>query len=305
MALRALPLWSLPVRISGFSFVRNAIDLYYPVAESVRSALPMCDEFVIAAGDSSDDTTELLHRIGDPKLRIIETVWDQEQFVRGASNAVQTNIALAECSGDWAFYLQADEVVHEADLAPLVERLRAYTDDPRVDGLLFEYLHFYADYDHYQTSHNWYRREVRMVRNHRGIRSWKSAQGFRHRDGRKLRVVPAGARIFHYGWVRPPRRMTRKARALAEVHLCAAGARAYVPDLEAGYDFGCLRGRERFTGTHPRVMHERIAACDWQVLPTATRQKHDRAAIRALSWLENRVLGFRIAEHRNYVLLSP
>jgi glycosyltransferase involved in cell wall biosynthesis len=293
------------MRISGFSFVRNAIDLYYPVVESIRSALPICDEFVIAAGDSSDGTTALLRSIDDPKLRVIETVWDQSQFVRGASNAAQTNIALDACRGDWAFYLQADEVVHEDDLAPLVERLRAYRDDPRVDGLVFEYLHFYADYDHYQTSHNWYRREVRIVRNGRGIRSWKSAQGFRHRDGRKLRVVPAGARIFHYGWVRPPRRMTRKTRALAEVHLGPDGARAHVPDIDTGYDFGRLYGRVRFTGMHPRVMHERIAACDWHVLPTATRQRHDRPGVRALSWLENRVLGFRIGEHRNYVLLPP
>ena len=291
------------MRLSGFSFVRNAVDLYYPVVESIRSALPICDEFVVAAGDSTDGTTALLRGIGDPKLHIIETVWDREQFVRGASNAVQTNLALDACRGDWALYLQADEVLHEDDLAPLADRLRAYQDDPRVDGLVFEYLHFYADYDHYQTSHPWYRREVRIVRGGRGIRSWKSAQGFRHQDGRKLRVVPAGARIFHYGWVRPPRRMTRKARALAEVHLGAAGAQAYVPDLEAGYDFGQLHGRERFTGTHPAVMRVRIAACDWQVWPTATRRKHDRPAVRMLSWLENRVLGFRIAEHRNYVLL--
>jgi glycosyltransferase involved in cell wall biosynthesis len=291
------------VRLSGFSFVRNAVDLYYPVVESIRSALPICDEFVIAAGDSNDTTTELLRGIGDPKLRIIETTWDREQFVRGASNAVQTNLALAACSGDWALYLQADEVLHEDDVGPLAERLHAYRDDPRIDGLVFEYLHFYADYDHYQTSHNWYRREVRMVRNHRGIRSWKSAQGFRHADGRKLRVVPAGARIFHYGWVRPPLRMTRKARALAEVHLGTARARDHVPDLQAGYDFGRLHGRARFTGTHPAVMRERIAACDWRVLPTPTRQRHDRASVRLLSWLENRVLGFRIAEHRNYILL--
>jgi len=291
------------MRLSGFSFVRNAVDLYYPVLESIRSALPICDEFVVAAGDSTDGTTTLLHGLGDAKLKIIETVWDRDQFVRGASNAVQTNLALDACRGDWALYLQADEVLHEDDFEPLLERLHTYRDDPRVDGLLFDYLHFYADYDHYQTAHNWYRREVRVVRAGRGIRSWKSAQGFRHRDGRKLRVVPAGARIFHYGWVRPPRRMTRKTRALAEVHLGAAGARAYVPDIERDFDFGQLHGRERFTGTHPAVMRERIAAYDWQVVPTATRQKHDRLGVRALSWLENRVLGFRIAEHRNYVLL--
>lgn len=297
--------YSAPVRVSGFSFVRNAVDLYYPVVESIRSALPICDEFVMAAGDSSDGTTALLRAIDDPRLRVIETVWDQSQFVRGASNAVQTNIALDACGGDWCFYLQADEVVHEDDLEPLRERLRAYRDDPRVDGLLFEYLHFYADYDHVQRGHAWYRREVRVVRGRRGIRSWKSAQGFRRADGSKLRVVPAGARIFHYGWVRPPRRMTAKARALAEVHLGAAGARAHVPDVDQGYDFGQLHGRARFTGTHPAVMRERIAACDWRVEPTATRRKHDRLSQRALSFLENRVLGFRLAEHRNYVLIPP
>jgi glycosyltransferase involved in cell wall biosynthesis len=293
------------VRVSGFSFVRNAVDLYYPVVESIRSALPLCDEFVVAAGDSSDGTTDVLRSVDDPKLRLIETVWDQRQFVRGASNAVQTNIALDACDGDWCLYLQADEVLHEDDLAPLAARLRAYRDDPRVDGLVFEYLHFYADYDHVAVGHSWYRREVRVVRGGRGIRSWKSAQGFRRADGSKLRVVPAGARIFHYGWVRPPRRMTRKARALAEVHLGAEGAKGYVPDLDRGYDFGRLHGRERFTGTHPAVMRARIAACDWQVLPTETRRRHDQPLQRALSFVENRLLGFRLAEHRNYRLLPP
>ena len=257
------------MRISGFSFVRNAVDLYYPVVESIRSALPICDEFVVAAGDSTDGTTDAAALIGDPKLRIIETVWDEEQFVRGASNAAQTNLALAACRGDWCFYLQADEVVHEDDLGALATRLRAYGDDPRVDGLVFEYLHFYADYDHFQTAHNWYRREVRIVRGGRGIRSWKSAQGFRHADGGKLRVVPAGARIFHYGWVRPPLPHDRARRAPWPRSISAPRrARQYVPDIEAGYDFGQLHGRARFTGTHPAVMQARIAACDWQVLPT-------------------------------------
>ena len=293
------------MRVSGFSFVRNAVDLYYPVVESIRSALPLCDEFVIAAGDSTDGTTELLRDLREPTLRIIETVWDSSQFVRGASNAIQTNLALNACGGDWCFYLQADEVVHEEDLAALRERLLAYRDDPRVDGFVFEYLHFYADYDHVADAHAWYRREVRLVRGGRGMQSWKSAQGFRRADGSKLRVVPAGARIFHYGWVRPPRRMNRKARALAEVHLGADGARDYIPDVERGYDFGQLHGRSRFTGTHPAVMRARIAACDWQVLPTPTVRKHDRPAQRALSFVENHLLGFKLAEHRNYVLLPP
>jgi len=293
------------MRISGFSFVRNAIDLYYPVVESIRSVLPICDEFVIAAGDSTDGTTELLRSIDDPKIKIIETVWDKTMFVRGASNAQQSNIALAACTGDWAFYLQADEVVHEDDLQPLVRRMETYLHDPRVEGLLFEYLHFFADYDHYQAAHNWYRREVRIVRNRAGIRSWRSAQGFR-RDAKKIHVIPAGARIFHYGWVRPPRRMTKKSRALHTVHRGEADAAATYRDPEAEFNYGRLCGRRRYTGTHPAAMKARIAAWQWDVKPNpVSHHDHDRLSDRAPSWIENRLLGFRVGEHRNYILLPP
>lgn len=290
------------MKISGFTFVRNAIDLYYPVVESITSALPICDEFVVAAGDSTDGTTELLRTIKDPKLKIIETVWDRSQFVHGATNAQQTNIALDACTGDWAFYLQADEVVHEDDLPGLVDRMKACLDDRRVEGLLFDYLHFYGDYDHYQISHGWYRREVRIVRTGIGARSWKSAQGFR-RSGEKLHVAPAGGRIFHYGWVRPPRQMTRKTHAFNSLHVGPQAADALFPDLNHDFDLGRLHGLARFTGTHPAAMRARIAAKNWDVRPGTTRHRHDRLGMRLLTFLENRVLGFRLGEHRNYILL--
>jgi len=288
--------------ISGFTFVRNAIDLYYPVVESITSILPICDEFIVAAGDSTDGTTDLLRSIKDPKVKIIETVWDRSLFVGGATNAHQTNIALEACSGDWAFYLQADEVVHEDDLPLLLDRMRTYADDRQVEGLLFDYLHFFADYEHYQTAHNWYRREVRIIRTGCGIRSWHSAQGFR-RDGNKIRVVPSGGRIFHYGWVRPPSRMTRKTHAFTSLHRGPAEADERFPDRDSAFDFGRLHGRARFTGTHPAVMHARVAAKDWEVRPGKQVYRHDALPIRLLSFLENRVLGCRIGENRNFILL--
>jgi hypothetical protein len=290
------------MKISGFTFVRNAIDLYYPVVESITSILPICDEFIVAAGDSTDGTTALIRSIGDPKIKIIETIWDKT-LVSGVSNAQQTNIALDACTGAWAFYLQADEVVHEDDLPRIVDCLRACREEQRVEGLLFDYVHFYADYDHYQISHGWYRREVRIVRTGIGVRSWRSAQGFR-RGTQKLRVVRSGARIFHYGWVRPPRQMTRKAHAFATLHAGAAAADVQFGDLDREFDFGELHGRARFSGTHPAVMRARIAAKDWEVRPGRRRQRHDTLRIRLLSFIENRVLGFRLGEHRNYILLS-
>lgn len=291
------------MRVSGFTFVRNAIDLYYPVVESITSILPICDEFIVAAGDSTDGTTELLHGIKDPKLKIIETVWDKSLFVRGVTNAHQTNIALDACTGDWAFYVQADEVVHQDDLPVIAESMRMHLNDPRVEGLLFDYLHFFGDYDHYQTAHNWYRREVRIVRTGVGIRSWHSAQGFR-RNSQKIHVVRSGGRIFHYGWVRPPRRMTRKSHAFASLHVGPAVADTYYPDRDSEFDYGQLHGREHFTGTHPAVMRARIAAIDWTVRPGKSLHRHDKLPMRLLSFLENRILGgMRIGENRNYILV--
>lgn len=292
------------MKISGFSFVRNGIRLYYPVVEAIQSILPICDEFVIACGDSDDGTIERIRSIGSPKLRIMETVWDPRYFVRGAINAQQTNLALERCTGDWCFYLQADEVVHEQYLPGLVGKMRCYLDDPEVEGFLFDYKHFYADYDHYQEGRNWYRHEIRIIRNGIGIQSWQSAQSFR-KEGRKLRVVRADAEIYHYGWVRPPRQMTEKQIALASIHKDPEWVRKHYPEATAEYDFGKLKSRARFTGTHPRVMQERIAQMNWMVVPSrSSTQKHDRLSARMLSVLENHFFRTRFGEYRNYVLLD-
>jgi glycosyltransferase involved in cell wall biosynthesis len=291
------------MRISGFTFVRNAIDLYYPLVESITSILPICDELIVAAGDSTDGTTDLIRSINNPKIKIIETVWDPNRFVSGASNADQTNIALDACTGDWAFYLQADEVVHEKDLPVVVERMRECLGDRRVEGLLFDYKHFYGDYDHYQIAHGWYRREVRIVRTGIGVRSWHSAQGFRIGD-KKLHVKLANAEIYHYGWVRPPRRMTHKEIALLSVHVGEEKAREMRPEKDTEFNYGRLWGRARFTGTHPAVMAKRIAEKDWEVKPSRIpRSKQDQVGNAILSFVENRILGFRLGEHRNYLLL--
>lgn len=294
------------MKISGFSFVKNAVKLFYPIEEAIRSALPLVDEFVIACGDSDDGTTDLIRSIGDPKIKIIETTWDPKHFVKGAVNAVQTNIALDACTGDWCFYLQADEVLHEKYIPVLRETMEKYLDHPEVEGLLFDYVHFYGSFDLYQVAHNWYAHEVRIVRNGIGARSWESAQGFRI-DGRKLNVVPANAEIFHYGWVRPPVRMMKKQIALSSVHHDKGWVQDRYPDEEAAFDFGSLKTCRRFTGTHPAVMKDRIAATNWHVKPGKPNKKdhkHDRLWVRILTVLENAILRRKIGEYRNYVLID-
>lgn len=290
--------------ISGFSFVRDAIRLDYPIVESITSILPICDEFWVAVGKSTDGTLEAIQAIGEEKIKVVETVWDPKYFVHGAINAQQTNIALARCTGDWCFYLQADEVVHEDDLPTIREAMERHLHHPQVEGLLFDYLHFWGSYETYQKSHGWYRHEVRVIRNGLGITSWKSAQGFR-RNGRKLRVVHSGATIWHYGWVRHPQLMKRKQVALDSLHHDAQWVNRHHPDKEAPFQYGSLKHLARFTGTHPRVMHRRIAEKNWQVQENLTvKHRHHRLGNRVLSFIENKILHRGIGEYRNYILIK-
>ncbi len=313
------------MKISGFSFVRNGVKLYYPVVQAVLSILPLCDEFVIAVGQGdADDTTRAdLAAIGDPKLRIIDTVWEEKHFHKGIVNSIQTDIAMQHCSGDWLFYVQADEVVHEDDLPKIRQRCEELQDRPEVEGLLFRYTHFWGDYDHYQPGHGWYPHEIRIVRNLPQIHSYQSAQSFRwfdHYDNprqeegtRKLRVASVDARIFHYGWVRPPRLMQNKNRALNTVHWGKARAKEHYDKLPPYFDYGPLDRLAVFQGTHPKVMRDMIAALDWKPLlqyhgtPNRHRErhKHERLRVRTLTWIERTFYGGRqLGTFHNYELLK-
>ena len=199
------------MKVSGFTFVRNAIRFDYPVVESIRSILPLVDEMIVAVGNSDDGTRELITSVDSPKIRIIDTVWDDTLREGGRVLAVETNKAFDAVSADsdWAIYLQADEVIHESFLPAIRAAMEQWLGNPGVEGLLFRYLHFYGSYDFTGDSADWYRREVRVIRNDRRIRSYRDAQGFR-KDGRKLNVKPVEAWIYHYGWVKPPESMQAK-----------------------------------------------------------------------------------------------
>src|SRR5256886_16437818 len=127
---------------------------------------------------------------------------------------------MAACRGEWGVYIQADEVLHETGAAALREKIRDWNGEVRVEGLLVDYHHFYGDFDTIATDRHWYRREVRAIRLNRGIRSYRDAQGFRvGREERRLRARVTGARMFHYGWARPPQSMRHKLVASQAVFL--------------------------------------------------------------------------------------
>ncbi|MFT6833562.1 MAG: hypothetical protein ACJAZN_003747, partial [Planctomycetota bacterium] len=314
------------MKISAFSFLRNGAKLHYPIVESIRSALPLVDEFVIALGNSDpeDDTRARIEAIGSPKIVLFDTVWDLEKYPRGMEHAHQTDLAKERCSGDWLLYLQGDEVLHEDDLETIRESAARWQDDERIEAMLFDYLHFWGDYDHVHDSHTWYKQEVRLIRNRPEIHSFKSAQSFRripNFDGvsyrekagtEKLMAVHSGARIFHYGWVRPPEAMQKK-RVYFEVNHQGERSAAQLESSEpTAFDYGPLTRVPRYQGTHPAVMDDRIAALDWQPQlrehPKAdeTRTLHDHEAFRdqAITFLERTLFGGRhLFASRNYKML--
>lgn len=254
------------MKVSGFSFIRNAITYDYPIVESLRSILPICDELVVAVGNSDDDTRALIQSIDSKKIKIIDTVWDDSLRTGGQVLALETDKALAaidpQC--DWAFYIQGDEVIHEQFLPAVMAAMKENLDSPEVDGLLFKYLHFYGSYDYVGIASSWYRHEIRVIRPGRGIYSYKDAQGFRKGDNQKLRVIPIDAWIYHYGWVKEPAAMQRKQETFHAlwhdnnwIEKNVLKADKY--DYQAGID-----ALSKFEGTHPAVMIDRIHRKNWQ-----------------------------------------
>jgi len=310
--------------ISGFTMVRNGAKLYYPIKQAIASILPICDEFVVALGDCDPDDTTLqeIESLGSDKIRIIHTIWDLEKFPRGMEHAHQTDIAREACKGDWLFYVQSDEVVHEEDLPRIRQRCEELLHDKSVEGILFKYRHFWGDYDHHITSHAWYANEIRIIRNDKDIHSWESAQSFRRipnfdgvsyrqREGtHKLKVARVNAYIYHYGWVRPPQYMQKKRRVFEGIHQGQARAEEMLSKESSDFDFGNMSHLSVYRQTHPAVMNERIRLFNWgdQLRQSGNASKfalhkHERLKYRILTFIEQTFLGGRqIMAFKNYIL---
>lgn len=253
------------MKVSGFTFIKNALQFDYPVVESIRSILPLCDEMVVAVGDSADNTRELIDAIGSDKIRIIDTLWDKTLRLGGAVLADETNKAFRAITGksDWCFYIQGDEVLHEQYHDTVRKGMLRWKDDPKVDGLLFRYKHFYGSFDYVATSSRWYRNEIRIIRHNQNIYSYRDAQGFRKEDDKKLQVKALDAYIYHYGWVRPPQTMMDKRRNFGHYWGGDRLTDEFAKLNSGEFDYSQIDALEKFTGTHPLVMQDRIKRMNW------------------------------------------
>ena len=294
------------MKISGFSYVRNGFDYGVPFLEAYQSILPVCDEFVVTVGEGNDGTKEAIQKLNDPKIRIIDTVWDMSLRANGKIFAQQTNMALDAITGDWAFHIQADEVIHENDIYKIKEAVERNDNDKRVEGFILPFIHFWGGYDHIRTSRRVHKNEVRLFRNGLGVRSYRDSLGFRkYRDfkayandtekGEKLRVKKIDAPIYHYTEVRGPGAKTKKAAAIGAFYEKNDGKP--VQKEEYGYD-----RLEKFTGTHPRLMSEKVKAQDWEYVFNPKKAVW-RTKDRIMQPIED-ILGFKIGEYKNYKLIK-
>jgi len=292
------------MKVAGFTFIRNAVKNDYSIVEAITSILPICDEFIVAVGKSEDSTLELIQSIKSPKIKIVETIWDDTQREGGKTFALETDKALVAVSKDvdWAFYIQGDECVHEKDLPIIQAEMQANLHDARVEGLLFHYTHFYGSYDYVAVSRRWYRREIRIVRPHIGVHSYRDAQGFRL-NGRKLHVKLIPATIHHYGWVKPPQGINNKVRNFNQFYQEERWMEQHMPE-NFEFDYNNADRLLPFTGSHPEVMKTRIKAQNWPMkLDAEAIRKKMTIRRKVLQWIED-ISGWRLGEYRNYKLLK-
>ena len=317
------------MKVSGFSFVKNADRFYIPVKESILSVLPLVDEFVIVVGDNDDGdkTLDIIKSIKDDKIKIYRSVWDTDAYTKNTILAQQTDLAKSYCEGDWLMYIQADEVIHQQDYEIIRKACSKYLNNHSVEGFTFDYIHFWGDYWHYNKNHVWYPTEIRIIRNDKSICSWRDAQSFRKylippktyhdyqgkKGTEKVKVIELPAKIYHYGHVRPPKVICQKFISFNTSYF----GRDKEEEIKQQYRihkhyYGDMRYTREFKGTSPESMKDWIAKFDWEdelvyhncLSENRVRHKHLRPRYKIISWIENHILGRQIFGFRNYKSLG-
>lgn len=300
------------MKVSGFTLIRNGVQFDYPFEESIRSLFPLVDEMVVNVGYGDDDTIDrigaLARELGSEKFVVFQSRWpldDPEKKRGGLILSEQTNLALERCNGDWCLYLQADEVLHEDDYGKIKHALRVAHEDPKIEGLLFDYIHLYGSFDVVQDTRSAYRREVRAIRKSSGARSVGDAQSFRKRDDGKLDVVRVGARVFHYGWVRTPEAMRAKTYFMDRLYHGDYEPSQETPHTGDNYRYKKFWGLKPYLGTHPTWMKERIRSRGWKwdLAHSKSVWSHKDIKKVILDTFE-KLTGLRLFEYRSYRLLE-
>jgi len=291
------------MKVSGFTIIRNGEKFDYPFIESIRSVLPLCDVMIVAVGNSDDNTLEMVKNIGSPKIKIIETVWDDNLREGGRVLALETDKAKAALPADtdWAIYIQGDEVLHENDYPAINKAMLDNLNNMRVDGLLFNHLNFYGSFDYIADSRKWSYKQIRIIRNNPAITSFRDAISFM-KNGKRLKVKMIEATVYHYGWVRKPNAMQQKMESFHKMwHNDEWMKQNFEPVNE--FDYSNIDSLSHFTGTHPTIMFERINKMNWEFSFDPTEGIKLTPRLRFLNWLEKKY-GIEIGKFRTYKVIN-
>lgn len=290
------------MKVAGFTFIRNAIKYDYPIVEAIRSILPLCDEVIVLVGQSEDDTRSLIASIGSDKIKIHDSLWDDSLRKGGEVLAVETNKAfkLISADVDWCFYIQGDEVFHQEGQSQVQQAMTQHLLDTRVEGLLFDYRHFYGSYDYVGDSRKWYPHEVRIIRNDPEIYSFRDAQGFQ-KNGRPLNVKRAHAFMHHYGWVKPPEKQQAKQQDFHKLWHSDQWVDKHVQKADV-FDYGVVDSLAKFQGTHPEVMAARISEKNWKFDHDITKKNFSLK--HRFHYYFEKLTGKRLGAYKNYALVK-
>jgi hypothetical protein len=201
---------------------------------------------------------------------------------------------------DWCIYIQGDEVMHEDGYDAVISAMKKCKDHKEVDGLLFKYRHFFGSYDYVGAEGGWYRNEIRVIRNDKSIYSYRDAQGFRKGNNEKLKVKPVDAYIHHYGWVQNPKVMKAKLVVKENIY---DGKESNVENILVPEDFAftLVNALNKFTGSHPAVMQQRIKNMSWTFkydISKNTFKLKDR-----FKNLIEKLTGKRVFSYKNYKII--
>jgi len=239
------------MKVSAFTFIKNGEILGYPFLQSIQSVLPIVDEFVINVGESEDDTLMFIESISNPKIRIIKSKWNDSMQDRGYVYGQQKMISQFNCTGDWAFYIEGDEIYHESDLDQIKSSMQKHLSDPGVEALVFDFYHFYGNANTYLNSPGWYRSEARIIKN--SVRSyapdglfWLVLDG--NKKGRYPRAKHTGVPCYHYGWVRSEEQMNLKSQKVQR----------YWGKRHTNVNYSQIDSMilKEFKGSHPKIIRE-------------------------------------------------
>ena len=263
------------MKVSAFTFIKNGQILGYPFIQSIQSILSIVDEFVINVGQSEDDTLALIQSINSPKIRIIQSIWNNNMHDRGYVYGQQKMIAQFNCTGDWAFYIEGDEVYHEDDLDKIRASMQTHIDNPEVEALVFDFYHFYGNSNSYLDSPGWYRSEARIIKN--SVRSYAPDGLFwlvldSNKNGRYPKAKHTGACCYHYGWVRSEEQMNLKSQKVQQ----------YWGGEPTKIDYSQMDQQiiKAFSNSHPKVVQDwlpkdkGIYQADPTYQPSKKQKKH-------------------------------